>query len=115
MALLPLSAYIIYLWFWLCSNYDFGPTIYYERYICIFIATFLIICETVWKYIIIRKFLLKLYVLIILFFNLLCFFCIDGFSFIQETIEVRSITLSMTIPDIIVLVYVIIQLKCTNK
>ena len=111
MALLLLSASIIYFWFWLCSNYDFGPTIYYERYICVFIATFLIILETVWKYIIIRKFLLKLYVLIILFFNLLCFFYIDGFSFTYNTLEVRSITLSMTIPDIIVLVYVIIKLK----
>ena len=56
-------------------------------------------------------FTIKQLVLIILFFNILCYIITGGESKLIRTIGVKSLMLTMLIPDIILLLLVYIKMK----
>ena len=106
------SLFLIYSWYRVCKAYDCGPILYYGYFFLPFMTGVLIMFELVIKIRLFRSgFTIKQLVLIILIFNILCYIITGGESKLIRTIGVKSLMLTMLIPDIILLLLVYIKMK----
>ena len=106
------SLFLIYSWFRVCKAYDCGPILYYGYFFLPLMTGVLLLFELVIKIrLFCQGFTIKKLVLIIIIFNILCYIITGEESKLIRIIGVKSLTLSMLIPDIILLLVVYIKLK----
>ena len=110
--LFVLSLFLIYSWYRVCKAYDCGPILYYGYFFLPFMTGVLLLFELVIKIrIFCQGFTIKKLVLIIIIFNILCYIITGEESKLIRILGVKSLTLTMLIPDIILLLLVYIKLK----
>jgi len=95
-----------------CKAYDCGPILYYGYFFLPFMTGVLLLFELVIKIrIFCQGFTINKLLLIILLFNLVCYIITGEESKLIRTIGVKSLMLTMLIPDIILLLLVYIKMK----
>ena len=110
--LFVLSLFLIYFWFRVCKAYDCGPILYYGYFFLPFMTGVLLLFELFIKIrIFCQGFTINKLLLIIIIFNLVCYIITGEESKLIRILGVKSLTLTMLIPDIILLLLVYIKMK----
>lgn len=106
------SLFLIYSWVRVCQAYDCGPILYYGYFFLPFMTGVLLLFELAIKIrLFCQGFTIKKLVLMIIIFNIICYMITGEDSTLIRNIGVRSLILSMLIPDIILLLFVCIKMK----